>query len=84
MTMASLAAWTEVRVLVPLGWEELVAEIVGAPPATGVAFGRPSLAAPEPPEGLDYVRAFVREADDTDAFPRGGPRPSHPMSRVEH
>jgi ribosomal protein L11 methyltransferase len=51
--------WIEVRVLAPLGWQELVAETVAIGPCTSVAFGRPSLAADAAPDGWDYVRTFI-------------------------
>jgi len=64
-------AWIEVRVLVPLGWHELVAEVLlhgsCATLTTGVAFGRPSLATDPPPEGFDFVRTFLVESDDSPA-----------------
>ena len=58
-------AWTEVLVLAPLEWHELVAEALALTPCTSVAFGRPSLGTPEPPPGLDYVRTYVLETQDT-------------------
>jgi ribosomal protein L11 methyltransferase len=61
--------WVEVRVLVPVGWHELVAEaLLNAPSATltsGIAFGRPSLATDAPPEGFDFVRTFFVKTDDS-------------------
>lgn len=64
----SAPGWTEVRVLAPLGWEELVAETLSLGPCTSVAFGRPSLASEEAPEGFDYVRTFVASSADTPAL----------------
>ena len=61
-------AWTEIRVLVPLGWQELVAETLANGPCTSVAFGRPTLASEPAPEGFDYVRTFVASASDTPAL----------------
>ena len=58
-------AWTEIRVLAPEGWLELVADVLALSPCTTVAFGRPSLAADAPPAGFDYVRTFVLETMDT-------------------
>lgn len=57
-------AWTEIRVLAPEGWLELIADVLALSPCTSVAFGRPSLASDAPPPGLDYVRTFVPEARD--------------------
>jgi len=56
--------WTEVLVLSPLGWHELVAEALALSPQASVAFGRPSLESGEPPPGFDYVRAFYRGEED--------------------
>ena len=44
----SLPAWIEVRVDVPIGWGELVAEALAIGPCTSVVFGTTSIAA-EPP-----------------------------------
>ena len=65
MSPATPPAWTEVLVLAPLGWSELVAEALALGPCTSVAFGAPSLGSEEPPEGHDYVRTFVAEVEDT-------------------
>jgi ribosomal protein L11 methyltransferase len=58
-------AWTEVIVLAPLEWHELVAEALHVGPCTSVAFGRPSPDVPEPPVGHDYVRTYIAEESDT-------------------
>lgn len=58
-------AWTEIRVLVPDGWLELVADVLALGPCTSVAFGRPSLASEPAPDGFDYVRTFVPETADS-------------------
>lgn len=58
-------AWTEILVLAPLEWHELIAEALALEPCTSVAFGRPSLGTPEPPEGFDYLRTYVLESADT-------------------
>ena len=60
--------WVEVRVLAPLVWHELVAEALLSAPGThlsGIAFGRPSLGTEEPPEGLDYIRSFLLQSNDS-------------------
>jgi ribosomal protein L11 methylase PrmA len=59
--------WTEVRVLAPEAWLELVAEALALGPCTSVAFGRPSLAADAPPQGFDYVRTFLLSSAATPA-----------------
>ncbi len=64
----SAPGWTEIRVLVPNGWEELVAETLNLGPCSSVAFGRPTLASEPAPEGLEYVRTFVASASDTPAL----------------
>jgi hypothetical protein len=57
--------WVEVRVLVPQGWEELVAEALALGPCTSVAFGRSSLASDPLPEGMECVRTFIHVREDT-------------------
>jgi ribosomal protein L11 methyltransferase len=59
--------WTEVQVLVPNGWEELVAEALARPPCTSVVFGRPSLGSPPPPEGFELLRTYLPAREDGDA-----------------
>ena len=61
--MNSALSWIEVRVLVPTGWEELVAECLMIGPCTSATFGRPNLASEEAPEGTDYVRIFISEEE---------------------
>ncbi|MEM7305855.1 MAG: 50S ribosomal protein L11 methyltransferase [Planctomycetota bacterium] len=51
--------WTEVQVLVPAGWGELVASTLAEPPCTSVAFGRVSLGSDAPPEGFELLRTFL-------------------------
>ncbi len=64
----SALSWTEVRVLVPEGWQELVAETLAIGPCTSVAFGRPSLASEPAPEGFEYVRTFLPSGADSPAL----------------
>lgn len=64
----SALGWTEIRVLAPQGWEELVAETLNLGPCSSVAFGRPTLASDPAPEGFEYVRTFVASASDTPAL----------------
>jgi len=60
--------WTEVRVLAPLGWCELVGDVLARECPTGVAHGRPSLGTAPPAEGRDHVRAYVSDEQDTPAW----------------
>lgn len=62
------SGWTEVRVDVPQGWQELVAEALNFGPCTTVALGTTSIAARQPPPGHDAVRTFVMASEDTPAF----------------
>lgn len=64
-------AWTEVLVLAPSGWCELVAEALALGPCTSVAFGAPSLGSEEAPDGYEYVRTFVPESQDTPLLREG-------------
>ncbi|MFT5052480.1 MAG: ribosomal protein L11 methyltransferase [Chlamydiales bacterium] len=61
-------AWVEVRVVVPLGWHELVAEALAFQPCTSVAFGRTNIGMDPAPEGHDYVRTFYGAHFDGDAI----------------
>lgn len=61
----SLNSWTEIRVVVPEGWQELVAESLALDECTTVAFGRSSLAADPVPDGCELVRTFVSSTLDT-------------------
>lgn len=58
-------AWTEIRVDVPRGWHEVVAETLVFGPCTSVTLGTTSLSARQPDAGFEAVRSFVMEADDT-------------------
>lgn len=58
-------AWTEIAILVPLEWHELIADALALGPCTSVVFGRPTGEAGAPPVGWDWVRTFVIESDDT-------------------
>ena len=60
-------AWTEVRVLVPQGWQELVAEVLASGPCASAAFGRPNLGVEAPPEGFEVVRTFLPSHQDAPA-----------------
>lgn len=62
--MSSPQAWTEVRVLAPLGWQELVADALLRGPCTTAAFGAPSLGTPPAPEGREWVRTFLPARED--------------------
>ena len=63
--MSSTPAWTEVRVLVPTGWHELVADALAVTPCTTVSVGNPSIGQSLPPDGHEFVRTFIAEEDDT-------------------
>ncbi|MCK6448563.1 MAG: 50S ribosomal protein L11 methyltransferase [Planctomycetes bacterium] len=54
--------WREIAVRVPEGWQELVAERLAACFASGVVFGRASLASEPVPEGFELVRVFAAGA----------------------
>ncbi len=57
--------WTEVKVLVPLGWHELVAETLAVAPCTSVAIGLPSLDQVPPPEGFEVLCTYLPSHLDT-------------------
>ena len=59
------SAWTEVRVDVPRGWHELVAEAIAWGPCTSVMLGPTSIAAARPAVDEQAVRTFVMARDDT-------------------
>jgi len=61
----SKEAWTEVRVLVPAGWEELVAGVLAGAECLGAREGSSSPHPPELPPGLSLVRSHYRSAKDT-------------------
>jgi ribosomal protein L11 methyltransferase len=61
-------AWIEISVLAPLEWHELIADALALGPCTSVAFGRPSLGSEAPPPGLDWVRTFVIEDQDSEVL----------------
>jgi ribosomal protein L11 methyltransferase len=63
--------WIEVRLLVPEGWQELVADAIGVGGSASVAFGRPNLAVPPAPEGFDYLRSFYSAHLDGEAARAG-------------
>ena len=63
--MSGPPGWTEVRVAVPLGWHELVAEVLAVGPCTTVALGRTSIGMEPAPAGCDWVRTFVLDDADT-------------------
>ena len=64
-TTGAPLAWIEVRVLAPESWLELVADALVFGPRDAIAFGRPSLASPEPPAGFEYVRASYPAEEDS-------------------
>ena len=60
-----MEGWTEVRLRVPRGWGELVAQVLGQPPCTGVAHGPASLGSEEVPADQELLRAFLPAREDT-------------------
>jgi len=60
--------WTEIRVDVPEGWQELVAGALSFGPCSTVALGTTSIAADQPADGRGAVRAFVMASEDTQAL----------------
>lgn len=64
-------SWTEVRVVVPEGWGELVSALFLDSPFTGVAFGPSSFATEPAPDGFGYLRAYVPIDFDTQDMRRG-------------
>jgi len=61
----ALPSWIEVRVQVPLGWHELVAEVLSAEPLTSVVFGQTSIGMPAAPAGFDWVRGYYAAKSDS-------------------
>lgn len=61
-------SWTEIRVDVPAGWQELVGEALSVGPCSTVVFGTTSVAATPAAEGCIAVRGFLPTADDTPAL----------------
>lgn len=59
------ASWVEVRVLVPVGWEELVADVLATHPCTSVAYGAASLVGDPAPGGFEFLRTFFPKSEDS-------------------
>jgi ribosomal protein L11 methyltransferase len=68
--LSALEQWIDVRVIVPSGWEELVAEALTTGPCTTIAFGRSSLAADPTPAGFESVRTCYPGRHDSPALRR--------------
>ncbi len=64
MGESELPRWSEIAVLAPADWSELVAERLGELFGGGLAFGAPSLASDPIPDGFELVRAFSAGASD--------------------
>ena len=62
--MSSDPAWTEIRVEVPVGWEELVSENLGEPPGTGAVIGPVESDERPAGDGRTWVRTYVPPGDD--------------------
>lgn len=59
------AGWLELRVAVPLGWQDLVAAILAEAPGTGASIGAIASDTEPPPEGFEWVRTYVAPVEDT-------------------
>jgi ribosomal protein L11 methyltransferase len=57
--------WTEVKVLVPTGWHELVAEALAVAPCTSVAIGSTTVDQEPPPEGFEVLCTYLPSHLDT-------------------
>jgi ribosomal protein L11 methyltransferase len=66
--MTNPLRWTEVRVFVPRGWQELVASSMAIGPCTTVSVGNTSIEQEDPPEGFEALRTFVPSDQDTPAL----------------
>ncbi|MAG62097.1 hypothetical protein CMO84_01070 [Candidatus Woesearchaeota archaeon] len=63
--MAEPIRWTEVRVFVPRGWQELVASSMAIGPCTTVSVGNTSVGQEDAPDGFEALRTFVPTDQDT-------------------
>ena len=66
--MTDPVAWTEVRVEVPQGWQELVASCLAFGPCTTVSLDNTSIGQDDPAPGFETLRTFLPSADDTPAL----------------
>jgi len=65
MTRPAPVSWTEIRVDVPLGWHELVAEALALEHCTSVSVGNASIGQRPAPPGREALRAYVESGQDT-------------------
>ncbi|HRV82731.1 MAG TPA: 50S ribosomal protein L11 methyltransferase, partial [Planctomycetota bacterium] len=66
--MNTNSRWTEIKLRVPTGWQELVADSLGQAVCTTVQIGdHDPLAAPAPP-GSTYVRTYIPTSQDSPAW----------------
>jgi ribosomal protein L11 methyltransferase len=65
------SSYIEVRVLCPVGWHEVVADVLAIGPCTSVVLGRPNLGVDAAPDGFDWVRTFFPSDEDTPALREG-------------
>ncbi len=63
--MTAPSRWTEIKVAVPIGWHELVADALGHELCTTVQIGDHSIAHEPPPEGCVHLRSYVPSEHDT-------------------
>ena len=63
--MSGPPRWTEVRVAVPLGWHELVAEALAVGPCTTVALGRTSIGMAPAPAAACPGGCYTLQVGDT-------------------
>ncbi|MEZ5974007.1 MAG: 50S ribosomal protein L11 methyltransferase [Planctomycetota bacterium] len=66
--MSQAMGWTEIKVAVPLGWQELVAEAMGHTLCTTVQIGDHSVAHDPPPAGCVHLRSYVPTTQDNPAL----------------
>lgn len=56
--------WTEVRVDMPVGWHELVAEVLASGPCTSVSIDSPSIGQAPPKPGCEVLCTYLPSTDD--------------------
>ncbi len=66
--MTSPSRWTEIKVAVPIGWHELVADALGHELCTTVQIGDHSVAHAPPPEGCVHLRSYVPSEHETESL----------------
>ena len=66
--MPQPSRWTEIKVAVPFGWQELVADALGHELCTTVQIGDHSISHAPPPEGCVHLRSYVPTEQDGDGL----------------